>query len=480
MTVVISGGDLTREQVVRVARGHEDVALDPTAVERMRATRQIVESALARGDVVYGLNTGVGVLKRVGLTSDESETFSRRLIRHHALAQGPTAPVDVVRATMLRMANGFAGGTAGVGPSIAERVVSALNDGREPRVRILGSLGQSDLASLADIAADLFEDLALAPGEGLALINSNSFSTGWAALAVTDASDLVASMEAVGALSLEAIAANNTMLHPAIAKVRPFPGLKRSLPRLRDLLDGSFIWRADAARNLQDPLTFRNLPQLQGACWEALDQAEGQLAVELNGSQGNPIVVLEENRVISVGNFEILPLAAALDLLRIVLASALTSSSERAVKLLETPWSGLPTGLVPTGGTPDPGLSFLGIVSQALAGEARLLAQPVSFEMASSAHAEGIEDRMTMAPLGARRLAEMVEMGQRIVAGELVVAAQAAELRGLSPLGRGTGKVMLALRERVPFLQSGDELPGDLEPVRDLVRSGELGRTSAA
>ncbi len=195
-------------------------------------------------------------------------------------------------------------------------------------------------------------------------------------------------------------------------------------------------------------------------------------------SQGNPIVAPQEGRVISVANFEILPLAVALDYLRITLASALTAASKRVVKLLEAPWSGLPTGLTAERGTADPGLSYLGITSQALTAEARLLAQPVSFEMVSSAHAEGIEDRTTMAPLAARRLGEMVELGQRIVAIELLVAAQAVELRGLGPLGLGTTRAVEKLRRIVPFYPGGDR-PPELDTVVGRVRAGVFAGVTA-
>ncbi len=187
--------------------------------------------------------------------------------------------------------------------------------------------------------------------------------------------------------------------------------------------------------------------------------------IELNASQSNPIVLPDEEAVISVANFEILPLAVALDYLRIVLATALSSASERTVKLLQAPWSGLPTGLTPTGGTSDPGLGYYGIAT-----EARLLAQPVSFEIISTTHAEGIEDRMTMAQLAARRLAEMVALGERIVALELAVAAQAVELRGIR-LGRGTSAAVAPVRTVVSYLDDGDTVP-EIEPLVALVRRG--------
>jgi histidine ammonia-lyase len=475
MTVLVNGRALTREQVIRVARTGEPVELDPGARDRMRETRAVVEHALKRGESVYGLNTGVGVLKRVSPADDERGPFNDRLVQMHLVGQGPPAPHDVTRACMLRLLNGLARGDTGVRPVIAARLVEAINSGLIPRVRVLGSIGQSDLAPMADLSAELFRSFALAAGEGLALINNNSFATGWAALAISDADNLLASMEAVGALSLEGFGANLTLLHPAVASSRPFVGLAQALGNLRSHLEGSYLWETGGARNLQDPLTFRNLPHIQGAARDTWEFADRELAVELNAAQGNPIVVPEEDRLVSVANYEILPVAIAVDALRVALAPALTSAAERVVKLVDTFWSGLPTGLVDAGTRPpEAGLSFLGITVQALASEARSLAHPVSFEMASSAHAEGIEDRTTMAPLGVRRLEEMVAFGQRIVGLEAVVAAQAVELRGRSPLGNGTAKVLRVIREHVAFTAAGELPPSDLEWAKGVVASGEL------
>jgi histidine ammonia-lyase len=468
--ILITGRDLDRRALVRVARGLERVELDEAARARMIETRNVVRAALARGDAVYGSNTAVGVLKRVGVPAGDADGYAASMNRHHIVGQGPDATDDVVRATMLRLANHLAEGSAGVRPEVADRLVAALNDGEAPSLRTIGSVGQADLAPLADLAAALFEGAALEAGEGTALLDNNAFSTGWAALAVTDAGALLGSMDVAGALSLEGLAANPTMLHPAIADARPYPGLRRTLERFHELLSGSGIWEPGAARHLQDPLSFRNLPQIQGACRDVLDHVEGQLAIELNASQGNPIVVAAEERVVSVANFEILPLAAALDYLRIILATALTSSAERTVKLLGAPWSGLPTGLTPVQGTTEAGLTYLSLAAQSLAVEARLLAQPVSFELISTSHAEGIEDRTTMAPLASRRVAEMVSLGERIVAVELAVGAQATDLRGVRR-GRGTEAAVAAVRGVVPFLDVGGSVP-DMEPLVALVHDG--------
>ncbi len=473
MTVVLTGQDLTLEEVVRVARTYERVEVAPEALDRVARARRVVEEALARGEAVYGLTTGVGARREVRVGPEEAVAFNRALILDHRVAQGPPAPEEVVRATMLRLANGLAQGTTCARPELLLRVVEALNARRHPVVRLLGSIGQGDLAPLADLAHGIVADLSPAAGEALSLLNSNAFSTALAALALADCFRLLDALDVAGALDLEAFAGNLSILHPAVPRARPHPGLAATVARVRTLLEGSSLWEEGAARNLQDPLSFRCLPQVHGAARDALDHALRTLAVELNAHQGNPLVVAEEGRIVSVSSFDIVPLAAALDFARLALAPVLTCACERSLKLLNASASGLPLGLAARHGLAEDSLAELGVVAQALAAEARLLAHPVSFELVSSSHQEGIEDRMTMAPLAARRLAEMVALGERLVAIELVVACQAIDLRG-SRLGAGTGSAREQLRRLVPFKGEGEPVPEDLEPVVALVRSGSL------
>jgi histidine ammonia-lyase len=471
VTVVVTGRDLTRGELVRVARGHAPVRLDERARARMHATRAVVDRAVAAGAAVYGTTTAVGVLKRVGVAPDQGAAYSNHMLGHHVVGHAPAAPEDVARATLLRLVNHLAEGSPGVRPELAEHLIGALNgDAPLPPIRAVGSVGQADLAPLSELVTPLVAGFALEPGEGTALLDNNAFATGWAALAVADTERLLDASEIAGALSLEGFAANPSLLHPQVARSRPYPGLRRTLGRLRRLLDGSAIHEPGVARNLQDPLSFRNLPQLLGAARDALAHVDAVLAIELNANQGNPIVVPDEDRLVSVANFEILPLAAALDYLRVVLASVLGAASERVTKLLYPLWSGLPTGLTPEPGTAEAGLTYLSLAAQSLAVEARLLAQPVSFELVSTSHAEGIEDRTTSAPLAARRLADQVELGRRIAAIELTVAAQAVELRGHRPAA-GSTTTIEAVRRHVPFLAMGDHVP-DVEPLAGAIRAG--------
>jgi histidine ammonia-lyase len=480
MTITLNGSDLTVTQVVAAARHGETVALAPEAIAAMRVSRAVVQDVLAGGEPVYGLTTGVGERKAYLLDPAERQRFNHRLVLNHRIAQGDVAPADVVRGAMLCLANSYAKGVTGVRPELAEMIVTLLNEGFAPPVRRLGSIGQGDLGPMADLAHGLItrSGFEVAENEGLALVSSNAFTTAWACLATADADTLVAVFDVAGALDLEAFGANLACLHPVIEQTRPFPGLAATLHQLRLLLAGSYLWQPGAARFLQDPLTFRCIPHIHGAARDALDYARNILHLELNSSQSNPVVVVpagnEPGRIVSVGNFDTGPLAAALDFLRIALAPVVTSANERAVKLLQAPYSGLPAGLAALSGSPDDALAELATSGQAITVEARTLAHPVSYELASSVKGEGIEDRATMAPLSARRLADMIGLCARVAAIEFVVAAQAIDLRAPGQLGLGTGRAYRMIRELVPFTQADGTLPADLEPLIELVTRGTL------
>jgi histidine ammonia-lyase len=478
--VVLDGASLTIDSLAAVAEGSDEVALAPAARDRMAAARQVVEEALRSGAIVYGLTTALAERKSVVLDARTRSGFSRFLIRGHLIAQGPPAPPPVVRAAMVCLVNGFAKGAAGVRPELADMLVQAINRGLVPAVRSLGSVGQADLGPLADLADGLVREtgFVLADNEGLALINNNAFSTGSAALAELAAEQLLGEAEVAAALDLEAFAANLSILHPVVAEVRPHPGTVAAIRRLRALLAGSSLLEPGNARNLQDPLTFRSIPQILGAARDALGYTRTTIETELNSAQGNPAVVLAERRIVSVGNLDIVPVAAALDFARIALATVVTCAAERTVKLLQSPLSGLPAGLAAEADTGEDALAEFAGAVQAIAAEARTLAHPVSFEVVSSSKAEGIEDRTTMAPLSARRLAEMADLAARVVSLELLVAAQALDLRQPSSLGEGTGRAHHLVRELAGFTTRGQAPPAELEPLVDAVRAGRFAQAA--
>jgi histidine ammonia-lyase len=471
MTVELTGRALTMDEVVRVARHDERVTIAAAALEHMREARAVVERAVAKGSQVYGLTTGVGMRRDARVAAEEAAAFNRSAIAGHLVGLGPLAPRDVVRASLLRLANGLVAGYQGVRPELAGRIVASLNDGPEPEVRSLGTVGQADLAQNADLAHGALSDFALDAGEAGALLATNAYSTAQATLAVADAHAFVDALDAAAALDFEALRGNLSVLHPAVGEVRAYPGTRDVLARLRAHLDGSDLWREGEARFLQDPLTFRCVPQLHGALRDALGYVDTQLTVELNAHQGNPLVVVAEDAIVSVGNFDSAQLAAALDFLRIALAPVLTAAVERTLKLLSPRFSGLTEGLTAVEGTWEDGLSELGVAAQAIVAEARLLAQPVSFELASTLQESGVEDRTALTSLGARRLSEMLDLGARLVAIELVVAAQAIDLRENPKLGVGAAATHAFARDRVPYLDSPDRMPLPLEELAMQIRS---------
>ena len=358
------------------------------------------------------------------------------------------------------------------GPRSRWRYVGALNDNNVPRVSSLGTVGQSDLALNADLAHGV-----LGRTRRSKRARRLPSSTGTRSRRDTPRSRSPTRagssswIDAAAALDFEAFRGNVGALHPEVAVARGSDGLGETLARLYSLLDGSALWEPGAARFLQDPLTFRCVPQVHGAARDALRFVERQVVVELNAHQGNPLIVPAEGRLVSVGNFDSQALATALDLARLALAPVLTAAVERTLKLLSPRFSGLTEGLVANEGSWQDGLSELGVAAQAVAAEARLLAQPVSVELASTMQESGVEDRTSLSSLAARRLAEMLDLGARLVAVELVVASQAIDLRGDLTLGSGAATTHAFLRERVPFLDSPELMPLPLEELASTIRS---------
>ena len=474
-TLTLTGFDLTITDLVTAARSTGLITLSPDSLDRIRENRAFAERVAARGDDVYGLTTGVGVRAKRRIDPAEMVRFNQRLLREHATGQGPALPADVARAAAIHLLNMLAAGRTNVRLGIALLLAERLSLGATARIRMFGSTGMGDVVPLADLVAGLLGDAELAAGEALPLIGQSSVVTAHAALALHDAQTLLATLPALAALDLEAFAANPTPFHPRGGWLRPYPGYQRALADLGRLLEGSHLW-TDQPRHLQAPLSFRNAASVLGAAFDSLGFCEQQIAIELNAHQQNPLVLPEEDRMLPVAHFDMQAIAIALDLARIALAPCLTAQAERSLKLLQASHSGLTDGLEPRGDNTGHGLSELAWPLQAITAEARLLIQPVSAEIGSATQAEGVEDRMTMAALGARRLAEMVGLGFRVAAISTVVACQAIDLRGVDRLAPPLRVLHDDVRATIPALAPGDPPPADLEPLIMVLRDGLLAR----
>ncbi|MGI9116584.1 MAG: aromatic amino acid lyase [Gaiellales bacterium] len=472
--VIVTGGSLTLDEVVRVAREGASARIDDATRERIAAGHATLQRSLDAGAAVYGGNTGVGAAKLDVVAADEEARFNRVMMANHRVGSGPDAPDDLVRATLLRVANHLASGRNGVRPELVEALLAALDRPTMPRMRMLGSLGLGDIAPLVDLALEAVPDFELGPSEGLALYDHNAFGTASAALAIADCERLADALDATIALDLEGFGANFGAIDPIIATSRPYPGLAATRQRVADLVVGSDFEDRSRARNLQDPTSFRSAVQTQGAFRDVLARAREVLDVELNAFQGNPIVIAEEDRVQSVGQFQVLPLALAVDALRQALAAALTIQVERTIKQLSLPYNGLSRGLRAHAHGGEPGLEILSHGMVSLVAECRHLAAPVATKFVSSSIEEGIEDLMTFLPMGARKLGEMCALGERVVAAALIVSAQACDLRG-HRLGAGTQRLHDLVRTVAPALEPNGVMPL-LDPVEALVHAGDVGR----
>lgn len=462
--VAITGFDLTIDQLVRISREKAQVSVTAEAVERMKAARAVVDDAVARGEKVYGVTTSVGAKTGVPLAPDRIGEFNRRLLLTHNVAHGPLAPHEAVRAMMAVLLNSMASGRLGVRPLLAERLAAALNEDRAIDVHIWGSMGQSDMAPITDLALALYSDIELQAGEALAMLNSSALALGTAALAMADLRDVLDQWSLIAALSMEGFAANPSIVSNAALLSRPFAGLKRHGERIRGYLAGSYLFAQGGPRHLQDPLSFRSLPLLHGTAADSLAFAYSQVEAELSASQNNPIVSIEEQTLVSVANFDTVLLSMALDIARLGFAPVMTGSAERVAKQVDSFWSGLTVGLIEEDGVGLPGFNGLAQFHKAITSEARLATAPVVHELASSSHSNGNLDRAGMAGLAARKTGEVASLCRSIAAVELMVAAQAVDIRKATPLGAVTAKLHALVREAVPFAAAGDRVP-HLDPL---------------
>lgn len=463
-TVEITGHDLTINQLVCVARENANVTMSLAIVQQMDASRKILNQAIERGERIYGATTSVGPKTSARVDQCSTAEFNRRLLLTHNVGHGPLASQEIVRGALLVLLNSFASGQCGVRPVLAEKILTALNSNRQIGIHLWGSMGQSDMSSMSDLGLALFSDFELAAGEALAIINSSAFSTAMGILAFKDLSRLLNFSTLVGALSMEGYAANPSIFSDVALQSRPFSGLKKHGLALRQHLKGSFICNESGSRNMQDPLCFRSLALIHGAADDSLVFAKRQVEQEANASQGNPVISIEHNAIAAVANFDMVTLCMALDIMRLAFSPVVTSSTERVAKMVDTTWSGLAVGLIEEDGIGAPGFNGVALFHKSITSEVRLLSAPVVTEIASSSHSNGVMDRASLAALSARRGMDMATLCKSIFALELLVAAQAVELRGFHPIGQGTNKLFEFVRQAVPFTAAGN-CPPNVKPL---------------
>jgi histidine ammonia-lyase len=457
--VEITGQNLDPAAIVRIARFGAKVALAREAGERIMRAREVVDEVVRSGQKIYGVTSSVGVKTGTMLDPARMAEFNRRLLLTHNMGHGPLASPENVRAMMVVLLNSMASGYLGVRPEMAAALVEALNADRRIDVHLWGSMGQSDMSPMADLALELYKGHEFAAGEALALLNSSALSLGTGAVALHDLMRMLNVATLAAALSMEGFAANPSIVSEAALTSRPFDGVLRHGRAIRASLAGSYLMQPGGPRHLQDPLCFRSLPLIHGTAADSLGFAARQLAIELGASQNNPIVSIAQRQLVSVANFDMVALAMALDIARLALVPVVTSSTERLAKQADSFWSGLSVGLIEEDGVGLPGFNGVAQFHKSITSEARLLGAPVVGELASSSHSNGNLDRASMAGLAARRTAELATLCRSIFGMELLVAAQAIEMRKAAPLGETTGRLFALVRQAVPYAGAGQRVP---------------------
>jgi histidine ammonia-lyase len=495
--LILDGASLTIADVVAVAVGGRSVTLAPSAAERMRATRTVVEGLAARGEAVYGVTTGFGKLSDVAIPADQLAQLQVNLVRSHAAGVGPRLPEAEVRAMMLLRANVLAKGFSGARPELAQLLCGMLNARCWPDIPEQGSVGASgDLAPLAHLALALIGEgelnhpggrgpakdvlasqglapVTLGPKEGLALINGTQAHTAVAALAVTAARRAWLTAHVAGAMSLEALLGTPTAFDPRIHAARGQRGQQTSAALLLALLRDSQIREShrEGDSRVQDAYALRCMPQVHGPVLEAIEFAERLIATELNAATDNPLV-FDDGTMLSGGNFHGQAVALALDVLAIVMTNLAVMSERRIDRLVHPDLNeGLPPFLTPTAGVSS-GFMMAQVTAAAITSECKGLAHPASVD---SIPTDGNkEDVVPMAMGAATKLRRLLRNVEQVLAVELMCAAQGIDFR--RPL-RGSRAVEAAhaeVRALVPSLTADRVLGPDIERLALAITQGRF------
>jgi histidine ammonia-lyase len=500
MSVALNGNDLTFPQLYDVALRGESVALAPVAIERMNASRAVVDRLVASGATAYGINTGFGKLASVRISTEQVRQLQVNLVRSHACGLGAPLSEAETRAMILLRANALAKGLSGVRPQVVETLCKMLNAKVHPVIPSQGSVGASgDLAPLAHLAQVVIGEgraafrgeilpgtkamkragitpVALEAKEGLSLLNGTQGMLALLSLALHEADILVDTADVAAALSLDALRGSPGAFDARIMHARAYAGAATTARNLAHLNEGSQIREshrsAEKDTRVQDAYSLRCTPQVHGAVRDSLAQAREMAAVELNSATDNPLVFVRDvnnGDIISGGNFHGQPLAMAADQVAIAIAT-LGGIIERRIEQMTNPL----TSMLPAFLTPEPGLNSGFMIAQvtaaALTSENKALATPHSVDSISTSGNQ--EDYVSMGMSGARRLGRMLVNLRNTIAIELLCACQGIDL--LAPLQTGAlgKKAYEAVRAKSPKVTQDRPLAVEIEAVSALVAEG--------
>ncbi len=498
-TVNLNGRDLTIEQVVKVARERFRIEITPEAMDTLKASRQLVFELVDSNVPVYGFNTGVGWNKDKRVFKEFFQEYNRNLIYSHCLGVDPAASEEEVRAIMLARLNTLLLGATGIQPEIAVMYKDMLNAGVHPVIPERGSVGEADITCLSHIGLAMLGEgevfyngervasaealkraglkpVVLGPKDGLAIVSSNALSAGEGALVLNHIKELLDISDVIFAMSLEGLNGNVSPLDMRTHRIRPYPGQAYSAERITEYLEGSYIWEADWKKPVQDPLSFRGSAHVHGAVRDAVAYVEGLLVIQLNSSDDNPCIIMDDKKIISCSNFEVTNWSLGFEMLGLALSQLSKVSCHRMIKLGNPSFTKLSRFLSPS----DNVLAFATIQKTytSLDTEIRHLSNPAVSDFFSLAG--DMEDHANSAPYIVQKTRKIVDNLFYILGIELLHAAQAIDLRSDIHIGKGTKAAYDSIRETVPFYDKDRNLSVDIRNAYENLRSGKLMRDVSA
>ncbi|PSW14535.1 histidine ammonia-lyase [Photobacterium rosenbergii] len=490
--IEINPGKLSLKQLRHISRHKVTLSLNDTAYDDMLASTQAVEQVIAEDRVVYGINTGFGLLANTRIAVEDLETLQRSIVLSHAAGIGEFMEDHTVRLMMALKINSLARGYSGIRPKVVDALITLVNAEVYPCIPQKGSVGASgDLAPLAHMSTVLLgegqarhngeiisgaaalkiaglEPITLAPKEGLALLNGTQASTAFALEGLFAAEDLYASGTVCGAMSVDAALGSRRPFDPRIHRVRGHRSQIDAAMAYRHLLDkeSEIGLSHQQCEKVQDPYSLRCQPQVMGACLQQIRHSADILEIEANAVSDNPLVFAEDGDIISGGNFHAEPVAMAADNLALAIAEIGSLSERRMALLIDSGLSKLPPFLVDNGGV-NSGFMIAQVTSAALASENKTLAHPASVDsLPTSANQE---DHVSMATFAGRRLKDMSENTRGILAVELLAAAQGLDFRSPNRSSERLEQAKEMLRARVSFYDKDRYFAPDIEKANELL-----------
>ena len=495
MTFVIKGSGLTIEDVVNIARHNEKAELHPEAVERILKCRAMLEKKIDAGEIMYGVNTGIGEFSEVVLNDDQVKDFQKYLVYNHAAGMGDAMPIEWVRGAMLGRINVHAHGNSGSRLEITQTLVDMLNKGVTPYVCVKGSVGAcGDLAPMSQIALLMMgEGHAFYKGEflpgkealdragipvpglqardGLATINGSNVLTAMSAIFIYDTNRWLKQAEIAASMSLEAMKANMRPYNPRLHEIRGFKGAIRSAASILKCVTGGDLFEGKIKCKVQDAYSMRSTPQVIGAAHDALAYARSQVEIELNGVGDNPVFFPDEDMQLSGANFQGSPVSVPMDMAGAVVTMVSVMSERRMNRLNNPALSvGLPAFLTKGAGMFS-GLMLSQYTADMQIVEQRILSTPASIQSIPAAADQ--EDFVSMGMNTALKNFQILDNAYGILGIEFMAAAQALDFREYT-FGAGTTKAKEVVRRHVDFLDIDRPLYPDHNKMKDLVKSCEI------